>query len=148
MQGLWKQGGQTVLILLATAALGAAETTTMPPPGTLNYVEGQVSVDGQSQSPKSVGSTLLEAGQVLDTHKGNAELLLTPGVFLRVGHNSEVKLISPDLADTKVGLANGSAMVEVDELFKENNRIRPANPGGASAYGLPVALWQDGGVRD
>ena len=31
---------------------------------------------------------------------------------------------------------------------KALHRIRPANPGGASAYGLPVALWQDGGVRD
>jgi len=27
-------------------------------------------------------------------------------------------------------------------------RIRPANPCGASAYRLPVAFWQDGGVWD
>jgi hypothetical protein len=93
----------------------------MPPPGTLNYVEGQVLMNGESQSPKSAGSSLLAAGQVLDTRNGNAELLLVPGVYLRVGHNSEVKMISPDLADTKVRLTNGSAMVEVDELFKENN---------------------------
>ena len=121
MKGLWKQGWRVVLILFATAALAAAETTTMPSPGTLNYVEGQVSMNGESQSPKSVGSSLLQAGQVLDTRDGNAELLLTPGVYLRVGHNSEVKMISPDLANTKVRLTSGSAMVEVDELFKENN---------------------------
>jgi hypothetical protein len=121
MEGLWKRGWQAVLVLLATASLGAAETTTMPPPGTLNYVEGQVAVNGQSQSAKSVGSTMLEAGQVLDTHNGYAELLLTPGVFLRVGHNGEVKMISPGLADTRIRLESGSATVEVDQLFKENN---------------------------
>jgi len=93
----------------------------MPPPGTLNYVEGQVSVQGQKQSPKSVGTTYLEPDQVLDTRDGNAELLLTPGVYLRVGHNSEVKMVSPELAKTQVQLDAGSAMMEVDELFKENN---------------------------
>ena len=47
-------------------------------------------------------------------------MLLTPGVFLRIGNNSAVQLISPDLADTRVALLNGQATVEVTELFKEN----------------------------
>ncbi|HZP00789.1 MAG TPA: hypothetical protein VFD30_10885 [Terriglobia bacterium] len=112
---------QAVAFLLALSAVGAADTTQMPPPGTLNYVEGQVSVEGQKQTPKSVGTTYLEPNQVLDTGNGNAEMLLTPGVYMRVGANSEVKMISPGLADTRVQLDSGSAMVEVDELFKENN---------------------------
>jgi hypothetical protein len=106
---------------MATAALGAADTSNMPPPGTLNYVEGQVSVQGQKQTPKSVGSTYLEPNQVLATRDGNAEMLLTPGAYLRIGHNSAVKMISPGLADTQVQLMKGSAMLEVDELFKEND---------------------------
>jgi hypothetical protein len=121
MKGKWKEIWQVTLVLLAAAAFGIADTTNMPPPGTLNYVEGQVSVQGQKQSPKSVGSTYLEPNQVLDTGNGNAEMLLTPGTYLRIGHNSEVKMISPGLADTQVQLTKGSAMLEVDELFKENN---------------------------
>jgi hypothetical protein len=120
VKGSWKQGWQTVIILLATAVFGFADTSTMPPPGTLNYVEGQVLLNGRSQSPKLTGSRLLEAGQDLTTHNGNAELLLTPGVYLRVGHNSTVKMISPGLADTELSLVKGSALIEVDELFKEN----------------------------
>ena len=78
-----------MLALLLTAGVGVADTSnSAPPPGTLNYVEGQVSVQGQIQSPKSVGSTYLEPNQVMDTGKGNAEMLLTPGVYLRLGHNS------------------------------------------------------------
>ncbi|MGO8815160.1 MAG: FecR domain-containing protein [Terriglobia bacterium] len=116
---------QAALMVLVTAVVAVADTSSttnnMPPPGTLNYVEGQVSVQGQKQSPKSVGATYLEPNQVLDTGNGNAEMLLTPGIFMRIGHNSEVKMISPGLADTQVELTHGSAMVEVDELFKEND---------------------------
>jgi len=130
MRRILRQVAPAALTLLAAAALLPADTTSMPPPGTLNYVEGQVAVQGLKQSPKSVGSTYLEANQVLDTRNGNAEVLLTPGVYLRVGHNSEVKMISPDLADTEVQLTSGSAVVEVDELFKENDvsvRVGDAN---------------------
>jgi hypothetical protein len=112
---------QATLVLLASAMFAAADTGNMPPPGTLNYVEGQVSVEGQKQTPKSVGSTYLDSNQELDTGNGNAEMLLTPGMYLRIGHNSEVRMISPGLADTQVQLMKGSAMLEVDELFKENN---------------------------
>lgn len=120
MKGKWAQIWQVSLALLATAAFGIADTNS-PPPGTLNYVEGQVSVQGQVQTPKSVGSTYLEPNQDLETGNGHAEMLLTPGTYLRLGYNSEVKMISPGLADTQVQLMKGSAMLEVDELFKQNN---------------------------
>ncbi len=112
---------QGMLVILAAAVVGAADTTKMPPPGTLNYVEGQVLVQGQKETPKSVGSTYVESNQDLQTRNGNAEMLLTPGVYLRLGHNSDVKMISPGLADTQVKLTSGSAMLEVDELFNEND---------------------------
>jgi hypothetical protein len=57
----------------------------------------------------------------MQTQDGNAEMLLTPGVYLRIGHNSAVTMISPGLADTQVELTKGSAILEVDELFKQNN---------------------------
>jgi hypothetical protein len=110
------------LVLLLTGVMGLADTpNNNPPPGTLNYVEGKVWAEGEEQSPKSVGTTYLQPNQVLDTRSGYAEMLLTPGIFMRIGHNSKVKMISPDLADTQVQLVHGSAIVEVDELFKENN---------------------------
>lgn len=125
MNAILKRIWELALILLitglTTGALAIADTANMPPPGTLNYVEGQVYEQGQIQSPKSVGSTYLEPNQVLDTQNGHAELLLTPGVYLRLGHDSAVKMVSPDLAQTQVQLTRGSGIVEVDELFKENN---------------------------
>jgi hypothetical protein len=49
-------------------------------PGTLNYVEGQVSINGQVVTWLSVGSSQLKEGQVVETANGKAERLLTPGV--------------------------------------------------------------------
>ena len=56
MKQAWGRFGQVMLILLVAAVSGLADTSNSnPPPGTLNYVEGQVSVQGQNQSPRSVG---------------------------------------------------------------------------------------------
>jgi FecR protein len=88
-------------------------------PGTVNYVEGQVSVAGQPVTPRS--PVQMQPNQVLETGQGRAEVLLTPGVFLRVGENSAVRLLSPNLANTQVEVLRGQAIVEVTELFKDNN---------------------------
>lgn len=90
-------------------------------PGTVNYVEGAARLDGRSLNQRDVGSIAMEPGQELTTGNGKAEVLLTPGIFLRVGSNSEVKMISPDLAETQVELDRGRAGVEVDQIFSQNN---------------------------
>jgi len=110
-------GGLAGCVLLAIPATAASSAI----PGTLNYVEGQVAVAGQTVTSHSVGSVQVEPNQVLETGQGRAELLLTPGVFLRVGENSAVRLVSPGLADTRVEVLRGQAIVEAAELFKDNN---------------------------
>jgi uncharacterized membrane protein YgcG len=91
------------------------------PVGALNYVEGQASINGQTLTPRSVGSADLQRGQSLVTQSGKAEILLTPGVFLRVDDNSSVLMVSPSLAPTVVELVKGRAMVEVAYIRKEND---------------------------
>src|ERR1700730_11850288 len=71
-------------------------------PGSLNYVEGQASIEGQSLGPEAIGKTELKPGQSLETVVGKAELLLTPGVFFRLGDASSVMMISPTLTDTEL----------------------------------------------
>ncbi len=121
MRTLWTASKLAAMVLLAGASLAMADTKSMAVPGTVNYVEGQVALDGQNLPAKQNGSTLLETNQVLDTGQGKAELLLTPGVYFRLGDNSEVRMVSPGLADTRVELVKGSAMLEVDQLYKEND---------------------------
>lgn len=90
-------------------------------PGTVNYIEGEVHLGGQALSAHDVGSIDLHAGEVISTQKGRAEVLLTPGVFLRLGDHSAVQMISPDLTLTQVDLMEGKASVEVDEIHPQND---------------------------
>ena len=90
-------------------------------PGMVNYVEGAAYLNGSVLNQNQVGSVAMNAGDLLTTDNGKAEVLLTPGIFLRVGSNSAVKMIAPDLALTKVEVDRGRAAVEVDQIFKENN---------------------------
>jgi hypothetical protein len=106
-------------VALSVAAYGAVAR-----PGTINYTEGQVTVDGSSIGAKQLGSTELAPGRVLQTGtNGRAEMLLTPGVFLRLSDNSAVRMISPSLTDTQVAMVRGRATLEVDLLAKENHLV-------------------------
>jgi hypothetical protein len=91
-----------------------------PQPGTLNYIEGQANYDGQALTSKSVPGVQMQAGQELTTGTGKAEILLTPGIFLRVDDHSTVKMISPETDHTQVALEQGRAAVEVDQIFPQN----------------------------
>ncbi len=90
-------------------------------PGMLNYVEGQASINNEPVNSRSIGSVDVERDQILQTGQGKAEILLTPGVFLRLGDNSALRMISPGLTNTSVELLQGEALVEVADLHKENN---------------------------
>jgi hypothetical protein len=118
-----------VFFLAATLSVPAVAETTMPTqqgpaePGTINYVEGQVAIGNEALSPSSAGSAILGPDQTLNTQNGKAEILLTPGVFLRVGDDSAVQMISPDLTKTEVNVNDGEAMVEVDQIFPQNDLL-------------------------
>ena len=128
---------QLPLVILASAALSFGQIATAPSPqgygyggmgtnqpaqrqmispGTVNYVEGNVSLDNQALNPRT--SVIMRPGQTLTTGDGYGEVLLTPGAFLRVGPNSEINLTAAGLADTAFRLDRGSASVEVDQLIK------------------------------
>jgi FecR protein len=113
-----------MLILVAGTFLAAVSTPvwadTPARPGTVNYVEGQAAMGGQSLDAKSHGAELGE-GQSITTLTGKVEILLTPGVFLRLGPNSSLKMVAAGLTDTEVQLEQGRAMIEVDQIFPENH---------------------------
>src|SRR5579872_2322278 len=113
---------KTLLGFLLAAILSApAFGANTPLPGTLNYVEGQAQIGTEDLTAKSVGSADLKAGEKIATEKGRAEILLTPGVFLRLDNNSVAEMISPSLTDTEVELSKGRAMLEVAEIHKQND---------------------------
>src|SRR5215469_17958231 len=88
--------------------------------GTVQYVEGTVYADGQKVERKFGQFPALRPGDELRTEDGRAEVLLTPGAFLRLSDHSSVRMLSNSLSDTRVEVLTGSVMVECDELLKDN----------------------------
>jgi hypothetical protein len=137
MKRSWKALGGFFLAALLCAPVWGAER---PQPGTINYVEGQASLNGQTLTDKSVGSSKLAAGETLATQNGRVEILLEPGIFFRLDANSTVQMVSPGLADTILSLQHGRALVEVAEIRPENN-VR-VNEGAASVRLLKTGLYE------
>jgi hypothetical protein len=109
------------LATLFTPAFGQGMNPARP--GTLNYVEGHVALDGRAVLPNSIGRIAMNAGQSISTSDGRVEVLLTPGVFLRLDHDSTVKMITPNLTQTEVEVDRGRVELEVDALFKQNDLL-------------------------
>src|SRR5580658_6768383 len=86
----------------ASSMLLSAETFRTALPGTVNYVEGQVSIDGNPLSAKQNGNTQVQPNQSLMTANGKAEMLLSPGVFVRAGNNSDIRMVSNGLANPTI----------------------------------------------
>ena len=92
-------------------------------PGTINYVEGQVFIGNRSIGANSADVDVLSPDQSLKTQGGRAEVLLTPGVFARVGDNSSIEMVSPNLTNTRFTVEKGEVIVEVAEIHPENNLL-------------------------
>src|SRR5579875_84901 len=88
--------------------------------GTVQYVEGTVYAGNQRVERKFGQFPTLRPGEELRTADGRAEVLLTPGVFLRLAENSSARMVANHLTDTRVEVLGGTAMVECDELLKDN----------------------------
>lgn len=88
--------------------------------GVVQYVEGTAYLNDNPVQPKAGQFPDIKENQVFRTEQGMAEVLLTPGVFLRLAENSSIRMVSNKLSDTRVEVVSGSAMVECDDLAKDN----------------------------
>jgi hypothetical protein len=140
MKGQLKSGLKMTAVLFVAATLGWAQASMSAPvqngsalnttygpaparhqqgtPGTINYVEGQATLNGQPLGAGAAGYTIAQPNQTIDTQAGYVEMLLTPGAFLRVGHDSEVVAQSLGLANVQLRVVRGSAMIEAADLVK------------------------------
>jgi len=136
---------------LAVNAYGQAVISTHS--GLVHFFEGNVSVAGQPLEQHFGKFTSIPEGAELRTEQGRAEILLTPGVFLRVGEKSAIRMVSTALTDTKVELLAGSAMMESAEsapgtsvtLVYKNWTVRQAHEGNYRIDSDPARVSVRGG---
>jgi hypothetical protein len=101
------------LAVAITLALSAnAQTVISTHAGLIHFFEGPVYLGDQPLESHLGRFPYVSPGVILRTEEGRAEVLLTPGVFLRLGQRSAIRMLTSDLADTQVELLGGSAVVD------------------------------------
>lgn len=122
MKRVWALSAKVLVGLFVTALYATPQAYTISArPGVVNYIEGNAYLNGNRLSDNALKATFLNANDTLSTDVGKAEVLLTPGVFLRIGDNSQIRMISPSLTNTQIEVSRGEAMIEAAGLLKENN---------------------------
>jgi len=120
MKPVWMAG--FLAVILALSAIPAlAQPVISAKSGLISYVEGKVYLSDQIVEPSPTHFPDVKENALVRTAEGRAEVLLTPGVVLRLGENSSFKMLTNRLIDTRLELLTGSAVVEADEIAKDTN---------------------------
>jgi hypothetical protein len=88
--------------------------------GLIHYSEGTVFIGDKELDMKPSVFPEVKENEILRTEEGRVEMLLTPGVFLRLNENGSLKMVSNKLSDTQVEALSGTLMIECAELLKDN----------------------------
>ena len=112
-------------VFAISAVLGAlplaAQSVISARAGLIHYVEGRVLLADKPVEVRSATFPEIKEGVDLRTEDGRAEVLLNPGVFLRVRENSAVRMIIARLSDTRVEFLSGSILVESNHQLSEKD---------------------------
>src|SRR5215472_14285700 len=103
----------SVVAVLALAAVGQSVISTHS--GVIHFFEGAVYLGDQPLESHPGKFPIVPQGAELRTQGGRAEVLLTPGVLLRIGEQSAIRMLANELSNTRVELVAGSAVMDATE---------------------------------
>ena len=116
------RGVVPLLVLICAACFTAwGQSVVSTHSGLVYFFEGSVFIGDQPLEQKFGKFPDIGEGGELRTEHGRAEVLLSPGVALRLDENSRIRMISTSLADTRVELLGGSAIFEANEAAKNTS---------------------------
>jgi hypothetical protein len=124
------------LLCAILPSLGAAQTRERfgisAKAGGVNNVVGTVRVARKEQQPQVLTSTdNLTAGETVTTaSSSNAEILLNPGSYFRLGENSEFQFEDISLDNLRLRLMKGSAIIEATGVADMDLGIKVATEHG------------------
>lgn len=89
--------------------------------GVVHFFEGSVYIGDHPLERQFGRFPEIPEGSELRTAQGRAEVLLTPGVILRIAENSAIRMLSIELSDTRVELLSGTGVLESTEAHPDNS---------------------------
>jgi hypothetical protein len=102
-------------VAIALAFPANAQSVISAHSGVIHFFDGAVYLGSEPLEAHLGKFPVIPLGGELRTEQGRAEVLLTPGVFLRLGQQSAIRMVTNDLANTQVELVTGSAIMDAGE---------------------------------
>jgi hypothetical protein len=109
-----------LVVLLASTPV-AAQSVVSTHAGVVHYFEGAVSIGGIPLQQQFGRFPEIAEGAELRTADGRAEVLLGPGVILRVAEDSAVKMLSSILSNTRLEIVSGTAILDSRDALPGNS---------------------------
>src|SRR6266849_7301545 len=108
-----------VALALAAGFPASGQSVVSTRSGVVYFFVGSAFLGDEPLEQKFARFPDMGEGRLLRTALGRAEVLLTPGVFLRLDESSSIRLLSIRFSDTQVQLLGGSAILEVTETVPD-----------------------------
>jgi hypothetical protein len=135
--------GRSLVVSALLAGLSSppavAQTVISARSGLVHYIEGAVFLGDQSVTGQPGDYPLIGEGQLFRTGAGRAEVLLQPGVFLRLAEESGVRLLSASITRAEVEFVAGSIIVDAGRFHGSSVTV--------VANGTPAVLRKSGLYR-
>jgi hypothetical protein len=88
--------------------------------GVVHFSEGSVFLDDHALDQKFGTFPTIKEGSTLRTEEGRAEVLLTPGVLLRIDENSSIRMTSNAIKNTRIEFVEGSIILDSLDASGDN----------------------------
>lgn len=103
------------LSIFLGCACATAQAVIATHSGTVNFSEGEVFLDDHPLDQKVATFPSIQEGSTFRTQNGRAEILLEPGVFLRVDQNTAIRMVSTDLSKTRIAFLSGAVILDSND---------------------------------
>jgi hypothetical protein len=109
-------GAATAVLFLAAGLPAYAQVVISARAGLIHHVEGRAFLNHETL-PRQFGRfPRIKENDLFRTGKGMAEILLSPGVFLRLGPGTSIRLLSDEITNAWIELISGEVVVEAVNL--------------------------------
>jgi len=142
----------TFTLLMLVVAVGNAQHLISSKAGFVNRSEGKVYIlrqdsENGEKGRVSLGTQMRDGDRIMTEASSYAELLLSPGSYLRLNENSEVRAISTSFSQIRFELVKGSAITEISTGTEQVSAVTKNNPVEIITPHGPVSIAKDGLYR-
>ncbi|HEX9004967.1 MAG TPA: FecR family protein [Blastocatellia bacterium] len=144
--------GAALALLVLVAGPGNAQHLISSKAGFVNRAEGKVFIlrqDAESgeKGRASMGTQMRDGDRIMTEADSYAELLLSPGSYLRLNESSEIRAVSTSFMQMRFELVKGTAITEVSTSTEQVSTVNKNNPIEIITPHGTVSIAKDGLYR-